>query len=332
MFKLNEAYLVKLENENKELSYMLYTESGLIGVSNKEGLIEIDKKYIEDKNKELEAYGPEYLIQANTLNPELLEEQSKNPIKMSELEERLGKDGKIDKEEQINNDEVQEQQEEKSEDDEKNTDISKMEDDISCDITSCYKIQDADFSKDVLGYQTGHENKYIAYSKSRNTFILIGESNGKFEEIQDICGAQGGHASSKQRAEYDENGNEIEVDEPSFVMMRRDGEGAALAIDMKYGGICLNKLTPSEEKPGKYVSEEMNIGHSVKPTLDELEAVKEREEQIKKAIAEKENDGDDENDGARGEKIKKVENELKEIRENDDDDYDWSTGRPIPKH
>lgn len=342
MFRLNEAYLVELENEKNELSYQLYTEKGLIGISNEQGLIELDPMYIKEKNEELEPYGPQYLMEENqALDPQLLEEESKDTVRMNELEEKFGKDEQESENEQeekegrlINDDE--EQQEEPEDE----TDLSKMEDDIGSDITSCYKIKDPDFSKDVLGYQTGHEEKYLAYSKSRNTFILIGESKGKFEEIQDICGAQGGPASSKQCIEYDENGNAVETETPSFVMMKRDRGEEALAIDMKYGEITLSKLTPSKEEPGKYDSEEINVGHSIRPSLDEIEAAKEREEQIKKEIAEKEqeiedlkaNTGNDENEGDRGKRIEKAENDLKEMKENDDDDYDWSTGRPMPRH
>lgn len=332
MLKLNEAYLVELENERNELSYQLYTENGLIGISNEEGLIELDPNYIAEMDEKFGEYGGEYLIPAENkmLDPNVLQEQSLEPYRKSELENNIDKNEPNKQEKRENPDET----------------MSKIESDLGCDISSCIRIEDEDFSQEVLGHQTGHQEKYIAYSKSRNTFLLIGKNGNNFEEIQDICGAQGGgEAARKTYCEYDEQGRAVDVEAPSFVMTRNDGKQGALAIDMHYGEICLSNLTPNEQEVGKYDSEEIRIGHSIKPTPDEIELAKEREEKAK-AIAEKEEEvrqlkenkedtDNEENEGERTQEVEEAEKELDEMKakaEEDDDIYDWSTGRPIPRH
>ena len=325
MLKLNEAYLVEIENRKKEIEYHLYSENGLIGISNEEGLIELDPKYIAEMDEKFGQYGSEYLIpiQNRTLDPIVLQEQSLEPYRQSQLEK-----------------DTEQELPEENKDKHKDTNMTKMEADLGCDISSCVRIEDDDFSQEVLGHQTGHKEKYIAYSKSRNTFILIGQNGNNYEEIQDICGAQGGReAATKTYREYDENGRAIDVEAPSFVMNRNDGTQGALAIDMHYGEICVSSLTPNEEKPGKYVSEEINIGHSVRPTPDEIEQAKERDEQAK-AIKEKEEEVETlESDVSRGENkheeldtSKEELEDMKQQAQDEDDIYDWSTGRPVPKH
>lgn len=331
MLKLNEAYLVEIEDRKKELEYQLYTENGLIGISNQEGLIELDSKYIAEMDEKFGQYGSEYLIpvENRTLDPIVLQQQSLEPYRQSQLEKN---NGQLQEQEEVDKDK------EKSKS--PNTNMTKMEADLGCDISSCVRIEDDDFSQEVLGHQTGHKEKYIAYSKSRNTFILIGQNGNSYEEIRDICGAQGGReAATKTYREYDENGRAIDVEAPSFVMNRNDGTQGALAIDMHYGAICVSSLTPNEEKPGKYVSEEINIGHSVRPTPDEIEQAKERDEQAK-AIKEKEKEVDSlESDVSRGEnKIEELRDskeeleDMKQQAQDEDDIYDWSTGRPVPRH
>lgn len=330
MLKLNEAYLVELENERNELSYQLYSEYGMIGISNEEGLIELDPNYIAEMNEKFGEYGAQYLIPVENqiMDPTILQEQSLELYKMSELEQ-----------------DNPEQENKGMQKDDSNETMSKMEADLGCDITSCVQIQDEDFSQEVLGHQTGHEEKYIGYSKSRNTFILVGKNGDNYEEIQDICGAQGGgEASKKTYCEYDENGKAIDVDAPSFVMTRNDGKAGALALDMHYGEICVSNLTPNDKEIGKYDSEEIRVGHSIRPTPDEVDLAKEREEKAK-AIAEKEEeverlkaDANEENEGNTKERVEEIEEKEKELEdmkqkvEEDDDIYDWSTGRPIPRH
>lgn len=325
MLKLNEAYLVELEDQMKELSYELYTEKGLISVDNKEGLVQIDPNYIAEKNEQLGEYGSEYLIPVENeiMDPNMIKEQSLDLNKKSELEKREPTQ--------------QKENEQKEDPDEK---ISKMEDDLGCDITSCVEIQDENFSEEVLGHQTGHEEKYIGYSKSRNTFILIGKKGNNYDEIQDICGAQGGgEASRKTYCEYDESGRPVDIDAPSFVMTRNDGKEGALALDMHYGAICVSNLTPNDKEEGKYDSEEIRVGHSVRPTPDEVELSKEREEKAK-AIQQKQKEIEelesnmkhDENKEQELDESKQELDNMKRDAQEDDDLYDWSTGRPIPRH
>lgn len=328
--KLNEAYIVELENEQKELSYELYSEHGLIGRSNEEGLIILDSDYITQMDEKFGQYGAEYLIptENKSLDPNLLQEQSTQLYRYSSLEqEQQGIEA-------ITQGKRKEENPDKT--------VSQMEDDLGCDISSCVRIEDEDFSQEVLGHQTGHQEKYIAYSRSRNTFLLIGQSSSnKFEEIKDICGAEGGgQAAEKTYLEYDEQGNPVEIESPSFVMERRDGIQGALALDMRYGEICVSNLTPTEHQSGKYVSEEMNIGHSIRPTPDEIELKKRTQKEREKALAMKEEEVkkreqelEEGNTSKNDLSIAKKElSDMKSKAQDDDDDYDWSTGRPIPRH
>ena len=89
MLKLNEAYLVELEGKNKELSYELYSEHGLIGRSDDKGLIILDPEYIAQMDEKFEKYGAEYLIptENKSLDPNLLQEQSTQLYRYSSLEQ-----------------------------------------------------------------------------------------------------------------------------------------------------------------------------------------------------------------------------------------------------
>ena len=108
MLKLNEAYLVELENERNELSYQLYTENGLIGISNEEGLIELDPNYIAEMDEKFGEYGGEYLIPAENkmLDPNVLQEQSLEPYRKSELENNIDKNEPNKQEKRENPDET----------------------------------------------------------------------------------------------------------------------------------------------------------------------------------------------------------------------------------
>lgn len=278
LVNLENVYLVELESEEEKLEYELYNLERRIGKSNEYGMIDLDEDYIEQINEKIDkaTLKREYHIPENhEINP-----QDLNVDKEYEQKEEKHKKHEEPKLEN------QDKQEELKKQEAKKT-VDKMEEDLGCDVTSCMKIKDENFSKNVLGHQTGTQNKYLAYCHSRNTFIIVEEAKGKYYEISDLCAAQGGQATKKVTREYDEKGNLIEGETPTMIMQRRDGKPGAVAIDIKYGEICISELTPDPKNQGKFVKQEIEAGHTIKPTTEEVYLAK-KEEEKQVAIAEKE--------------------------------------------
>jgi len=310
------VFLEKIENDNKAITYRITDKEGREIAIGDEKSLTINEEYIKEKNDFLKEYGDEYLISERNYETNNVLEKIDENINETDDKEK-------------DSDEIK-QENKKEDNNEKAENIDKMEEDLGCDITSLRRIDDENFSEQSLGHQTGHKNKYLAYSTSRNTFILIGENGGmseggkQFEEIEDLCGAQGGVAASKTVKQYDENGNEFEVDSPAFVMKRKDGTDGMLAIDMEHGSICLSNLTPDENDQGKYKKQEINIGHTIRPTVEEVEEKEKLEALIKekKDLESKKKNSNDE----------KEKEKLEEEIEDTEDEYERTIHDAAKKH
>ena len=190
-----------------------------------------------------------------------------------------------------------------------------LKEDTGLDIISLVRIEDERFSDDVVGYQTGYSEQYVALTKD-GTFHLVGEkANGEFEENPDFLGASSAHAS--EQPEYDENGNCCGNSTVDLVMRRSDGTRSSLGIDMSYGSITLtNRDTNEPIATSNYTPTQSDIDE--KQLADakgrDLLLQKEKEEEEKK-------------------KAKKREEEKKkqdETQGDDEEDHGWPGERKAP--
>lgn len=129
--KAKQLALVAYETGN----YEIYKNYDLIAQKNEQGLIEITEEY----KRELEQVIPAQYLNLENIDPKELEELSK-------------KEEKTD----LNKAEKEKEQEET---------VNKMQEDTGLEIVSLVKIEDENFSKEVVGRETGYADQYMGLQK-----------------------------------------------------------------------------------------------------------------------------------------------------------------------
>lgn len=236
----------------KDKSCEIYKQMEQIAKTDENGLIEFDEQYL----KELEQY---------FLNQDL--ENSNKELSGKELEEKAKEEGRVNLKEEKEN--------EKKQEEEKNA-VDKIQKDTGFKIISLVRIEDEDFSEEVIGHQTGYKNQYLALTDS-GTYQLIGEnSNGKMEINPDFLGATS--AKTNEQPEYNEYGECCGSSQIDMIVRRKDGTTSNLGLDMNFGQICLYNRSTNEEITTS----------TCKPTQDEIDKRKLEDAKGKKVNLEKE--------------------------------------------
>lgn len=285
--ELNEQIKIKAKQlalvAYKTGEYDLYRNKDLIATIDENGMVELEEEY----SKELEKYLPPESLEMEKVDPEEMIEQSKE-------------DGKTD---------LKEVEEKDKEEEEKEETVDKLKEDTGLEIISLVRIEDERFSDDVVGYQTGYSEQYVALTKD-GTFHLVGEkSDGSFEEHPDFLGATSAHTS--EQPEYDENGNCCGNSSVDMVMRRSDGTRSSLGIDMSYGEITLtNRDTNEPIETSNYT-----------PTQSEIDERKLADAKGREALLRKEKVNEDK----KKEELKRAEMEAEE-----DDGHGWPEERKAP--
>lgn len=303
---IQESYLAELQDKEGNLSYELYDKTKYLGASNEQGLIILEDQYITEMNQSLERYEDlfhdQYLIeQEQGLVPEEIKEQGM--YTKSELENvpEIAK-------------ECDEKEQQKQEKEENENAIQKMEDDLGMHIVSLVRIEDENFSEDVIGRQTGYKEQYVALTDS-GTFHLIGEDqNGKYELNPDFIGAT--TATANEQPEYNENGECCGESYTDMVMRRSDGTTSNLALDLNYGEINLYNRDTNEEI----------ITATTRPSKEEIEEAKEadqkgrtiaEQEKYVEQMAERVNKGEES-----AERLEKERQELEQAKKEQEEEED----------
>ena len=285
--ELNEQIKIKAKQlalvAYKTGEYDLYKNTELIATIDENGMVELEEEYI----KELEKYLP----------PESLEMEKVDP---KEMNEKSKKEGKTD---------LKKEEEKEKEEEEKEETVDKLKEDTGLEIISLVRIEDERFSDDVVGYQTGYSEQYVALTKD-GTFHLVGEkSDGSFEEHPDFLGATSAHTS--EQPEYDENGNCCGNSSVDMVMRRSDGTRSSLGIDMSFGEITLtNRDTNEPIETSNYT-----------PTQSEIDERKLADAKGREALLRKEKVNEDK----KKEELKRAEMEAEE-----DDGHGWPEEKKAP--
>ena len=285
--ELNEQIKIKAKQlalvAYKTGEYDLYKNTELIATIDENGMVELEEEY----SKELEKYLPPESLEMEKVDPEEMIEKSKE-------------EGKTD---------LKKEEEKEKEEEEKEETVDKLKEDTGLEIISLVRIEDERFSDDVVGYQTGYSEQYVALTKD-GTFHLVGEkSDGSFEEHPDFLGATSAHTS--EQPEYDENGNCCGNSSVDMVMRRADGTRSSLGIDMSYGEITLtNRDTNEPIETSNYT-----------PTQSEIDERKLADAKGREALLRKEKANEDK----KKEELKRAEQEAEE-----DDGHGWPEERKAP--
>lgn len=280
--ELNEQIKIKAKQlalvAYKTGEYDLYKNYDLIATIDENGLVQLDEEY----QKQLEEYLPETALEVSELDPEELKEQSKE-------------DGKTN---------LKEVEEKEKEEEEKEETVDKLKEDTGLEILALVRIEDERFSEDIVGYQTGYSEQYVALTKD-GTFHLIGEkADGSFEEHPDFLGASS--ARPGEQPEYDEHGNCCGNSTVDLVMRRSDGK-ESLGIDMSYGSITLTNIDTNEPiATSNYTPTQSDIDEKQlsdakgRQLLLEKEKAKQLEEEKKKAEQEAQEQEEEEEEEEHG--------------------------------
>lgn len=285
--ELNEQIKIKAKQlalvAYKTGEYDLYRNKDLIATIDENGMVELEEEY----SKELEKYLPPESLEMEKVDPEEMIEKSKE-------------EGKTD---------LKEVEEKDKEEEEKEETVDKLKEDTGLEIISLVRIEDERFSEDIVGYQTGYSEQYVALTKD-GTFHLVGEkSDGSFEEHPDFLGATSAHTS--EQPEYDENGNCCGNSSVDMVMRRSDGTRSSLGIDMSFGEITLtNRDTNEPIETSNYT-----------PTQSEIDERKLADAKGREALLRKEKVNEDK----KKEELKRAEMEAEE-----DDGHGWPEERKAP--
>ncbi len=168
-----------------------------------------------------------------------------------------------------------------------------MQEDTGLEIVSLVKIEDENFSKEVVGKETGYADQYMGITKDGTICLLGLRPDNKFELNPDFYGAR--------TARPDEQPGRCGDSSVDMVVPRKDGKTSGLGIDINFGNISLtNRNTnepietsnykPSEVDIEKYRLEEEKVS---KKELEKKIAIEERkkEEQARAEEEEEEENG-----------------------------------------
>ena len=255
--KAKELALVAYESGN----YDLYKSYELIATTNEQGLLEVTDEYRE----ELEGLIPAQYLSLTEVEPEELEERSKSEDKTDLKKEE-------EKEEQ------------------KDT-VNKMQEDTGLELVSLIKIEDENFSRDVVGRETGYAEQYVGITKDGTICLLGLRPDNKFELNPDFHGAR--------TAIPDEQPGGCGNSSVDMVVPRKDGTTSSLGIDISYGQISLTNRRTNEPihtsnyKPSDVAAEKYKLEEEKENKAKlkrKMEEERKKEEQRKKEKQEKEED------------------------------------------
>ena len=267
IYSLSAIEIAEIKAKAKQLAliayrsgeYDLYKDYELIATTNEQGLLEVTDEYRE----ELEGLIPAQYLELKEVEPEELEERSKEEDKTDLKKEE-------EKEEQ------------------KET-VNKMQEDTGLELVSLVRIEDENFSRDVVGRETGYAEQYMGITKDGTICLLGLRPDNKFELNPDFVGAR--------TARTDEQPGECGKSSVDMVVPRKDGGTSALGIDINYGQISLTNRSTNEPihtsnyQPSDVEKHKLEEEKGNKENLErKMEEERRREEQKKKEQQEKEED------------------------------------------
>lgn len=278
IYSLSDLEIEQIKTKARQLAlvayetgdYEIYKKYELIATTNEQGLIELTDEY----KKELEELIPAQYLKLENTDPKELEELSKTEEKTD-----------------LNKAEKEKEQEET---------VNKMQEDTGLEIVSLVKIEDENFSKEVVGRETGYADQYMGITKDGTICLLGLRPDNKFELNPDFYGARTARAN--------EQPGECGDSSVDMVVPRKDGKTSSLGIDISYGQISLtNRDTNEPIQTSSYKPTEVDIE---KYKLEEEKGAK---EDIEKKIALEEEK----------KKEAKIKEEQAKVEEEEEEEHGW---------
>ena len=271
IYSLSEMEIAEIKTKAKALAlvayqtgdYEIYQNYMLIAKSNEEGLIEVTEEY----QQSLLDVIPEAYLELQAVDPKELEERSKEA-------------GKIDLEEE-------------KEKEEKEETTNKLQEDTGLELVSLVRIEDENFSRDVIGRETGYAEQYIGITKDGSICLVGLRPDNKFEVNPEFVGAR--------TATTNEQPGECGKSSVDMVVPRKDGTTSSLGIDINYGQITLtNRNTNEPIETSNYQPSNIDIEkHKLEEekgardkTMEEMQAEKKKQQEQKAPEKAKEDEDD----------------------------------------
>lgn len=281
IYSLSDIEITEIKAKAKQLAliayksgeYDLYKNYELVATTNEQGLLEVTDEYRE----KLEGLIPTQYLELKEIEPDKLEEKSREEDKTDLKKEQ-------EKEEQ------------------KET-VNKMQEDTGLELVSLVRIEDENFSRDVVGRETGYAEQYMGITKDGTICLLGLRPDNKFELNPDFVGAR--------TARTDEQPGECGKSSVDMVVPRKDGSTSSLGIDINYGQISLtNRDTNEPIHTSNYKPSDVDA------EKHKLEEEKGNKENLERKIMEEER--------------KREEQRKKEQEKEDDDGHGWPEERKSP--
>lgn len=136
------------------------------------------------------------------------------------------------------------------------------EDDL--DVSYYRKIKDNNLDEQIKKDFNGYQEKGIAYSKSKNAFIMVGKKDGKFQMVD---GFEPAKPTFKTIMSIDENGEKVEKKVPHALMKTGNSQKEMSITIGQYGYIeagtvdrlpCNERVEMQVQEQGETQSEKMN--------------------------------------------------------------------------
>lgn len=131
------------------------------------------------------------------------------------------------------------------------------------DIESCTEIVDKRFYDKVPEAKGFSGYARLAYSKSRNEFIIVGKDNGKIVEAQTIMPGKG---TMKTSVDLDNDGNPVTTQSISAILQLRGNNEYDFAVNLNPTGILEFQELRWDDINKKYMSSDLETKGDIRQT------------------------------------------------------------------
>lgn len=245
---LGETDVIIVEKEiegksGKKISiFEFYKDGQLIATTDEKGVLSFTNEYKKTLAKCSEGY-------YKALN---LSKRKPTVITKEDLERRLEQE-----EDKKPKDEENKDNEEKKEEDKDAVDPKEIESELGLeegDIESCTEIVDKRFYDKVPEARGFDGYARLAYSKSRNEFIIIGKDNGKIVEAETIMPGKG---TMKTSVDLDSDGNPVTTQSISAILQLKGNNEYDFAVNLNPTGILEFQELRWDDINQKYMSSDL---------------------------------------------------------------------------
>lgn len=122
------------------------------------------------------------------------------------------------------------------------------------DIESCTEIVDKRFYDKVPEARGFDGHARLAYSKSRNEFIIVGKDNGKIVEAETIMPGKG---TMKTSVDLDDNGNPVKTQAISAILQLKGNNEYDFAVNLNPLGVLEFQELRWDDINKKYMSSDL---------------------------------------------------------------------------